>query len=158
MRAAKSSDFQSNSAIINWTIHLYTFKNKILWCFDFILALKSASKLWYEKLPPSLARWKEVTWILSFPYIYLPMSCLVVCSICTAQLSSGCPDLSGMDEDEGNAERFTQYRLPTPSCRAPCLHSEADTAIARGTQTHFCALDQKSNDFICRSSKNRRDP
>lgn len=35
-------------------MHLYTFKNKILWCFDFILSLKSASKLWYEKSPPQV--------------------------------------------------------------------------------------------------------
>lgn len=66
--------------------------------------------------------------------IHLPSS--VVCSICTAQPSSGCPDLSGMDEDKSKNERFTQYRLPTPGCREACLHSEADTAIARGTQTH----------------------
>lgn len=139
--SSKEQWFPSNSAIINWTIHLYTFKNKILWCFVFILALKSVSKLWYEKSFPVLPGGKKTTWILSFLYIYMPLSCLVVCSICTVQLSSGCPDLSRRDGDEGNAERFTQYRLPTPGCRAPCLHSEADTAIARRTQTHFCALD-----------------
>lgn len=99
VRAAKNSDFQSDFAISFLTIHLYIFKNKILWCFDFILALKSAFKLCYEKFPPALPGGKKPTWILSFPHIYLPLSWMVVCSICTAQLSSGCPHLMRMDED-----------------------------------------------------------
>lgn len=76
---------------------------------------------------------------LSFPYIYLPTSCLVAHRICTAQLSSGCPDLMRMDQAVGRAEGSTPHRLPTPGCREPRLHSWGwDSNYQRNAKDMLC--------------------